>query len=95
MLETTDDTDYADDIEISVIIRVIRGYYDGLTTMNTKNQVLKLYRVRVGHWEIRLKAHDADEAIELARRQMARELPRLYDVIKNLTPARFQVEAAA
>ena len=63
--------------------------------MKTQNQVLKLYRVRVGHWEIRVKARDAEEAIELARRQMARELPRLYDVIRSLTANRFQVEAAA
>jgi hypothetical protein len=63
--------------------------------MNTENQPLKTYRVRVGHWEIRLRARDADEAIELARRQMARDLPRLYDVIRDLTPARFQIEAAA
>lgn len=58
-------------------------------------QPLKTYRIRVGHWEIRLKAHDADEAIQLARRQMARELPRLYDVIRDLAAADFQVEAAA
>jgi hypothetical protein len=62
--------------------------------MNTPNQPLKTYRVRVGHWEIRLKAHTAEEAIQLARRQMARELPRLYDVIRSLTPGRFQIEAA-
>ena len=41
------------------------------------------------------KARDADEAIELARRQLARELPRLYDVIQKLTETHFQVEAAA
>jgi hypothetical protein len=58
-------------------------------------QPLKIYRIRVGHWEICLQAHDAEEAIQLARRQMARELPRLYDVIRTLTAARFQVEAAA
>jgi hypothetical protein len=63
--------------------------------MTTNTQPLKTYRVRVGHWEICLKARDADEAIELARRQMARELPRLYDVIRSLTAARFQVESAA
>jgi hypothetical protein len=61
----------------------------------TENQPLKTYRIRVGHWEIQLKAHDADEAIALARRHMARELPRLYDVIRNLTANRFQVEHAA
>ena len=63
--------------------------------MKPEIQPLKMYRVRVGHWEIRIKARDANEAVELARRQMARELPRLYDVIRNLTAARFQVEAAA
>jgi len=63
--------------------------------MMIQNQPLKTFRIRVGHWEIRLKARDAEEAIALARRQMARELPRLYDVIRNLTTNRFQVEAAA
>lgn len=56
---------------------------------------LKTYHIRVGHWEIRLQAHDPEEAITLARRQMARELPRLYDVIRTLTATRFQVKAAA
>ena len=63
--------------------------------MNTENQPLNLYRVRVGHWEVQLKAHDAEEAVQLARRQLAREMPRLYDVIQTLTATRFQVEAAA
>ena len=63
--------------------------------MNCESEELKTYRVRVGHWEIVLKAHSADEAIELARRAMARELPRLYDVIRAMTANRFQVEAAA
>jgi hypothetical protein len=63
--------------------------------MNTENHLLNTYSIRVGHYEIRLKAHDADEAITLARRQMARELPRLYDIIKSLTTTRFQVEPAA
>jgi hypothetical protein len=63
--------------------------------MHANHQPLKSYRVRVGHWEIRLKARDADEAIAIARRHLARDLPRLYDVIRNLTAARFQVEAAA
>jgi hypothetical protein len=60
-----------------------------------ENHALKTYRVRVGHWEIRLTARDAEEAVELARREMARELPRLYDVIRALTATRFQVEHAA
>jgi hypothetical protein len=63
--------------------------------MNTENHPLKTYVIRVGHYEIRLKAHDAEEAITLARRQMAHELPRLYDIIRSLTTSRFQVEPAA
>jgi hypothetical protein len=64
--------------------------------MNAEYQYksLKMFRIRVGHWEICLKARDADEAVELARRHMARELPRLYDVIRALTASRFLVEAA-
>jgi hypothetical protein len=63
--------------------------------MGTDNQPLKTYRICVGHWQVRLKARDAEEAVQLARRQLARELPRLYDVIRTMTAARFEVEAAA
>jgi hypothetical protein len=44
---------------------------------------------------MQIKAHDMQEAIQIARRQLARELPRLYDVIRSLTVSRFQVEALA
>jgi hypothetical protein len=63
--------------------------------MTNHHELLKTYRVHVGHWEICVKAHDPEEAIQLARRAMAREMPRFYDVIRNLTETRFQVEAAA
>jgi hypothetical protein len=63
--------------------------------MMNHQEPLKTFRVRVGHWEIRVKARGGNEAIEIARRQMARDLPRLYDVIQALTAARFQVESAA
>lgn len=63
--------------------------------MTTDNRTLLTYRVRVGHHEFRVKARDASEAMELARRQLARELPRLYDVIHSLAESRFQVEHAA
>ena len=63
--------------------------------MNCEHRCLKTYRVRVGHWEVRVKAGDAGEAIHVARRHLASELPRLYDVIRSLTVTRFQVEAAA
>ena len=63
--------------------------------MTTDNRTLLTYRVRVGHHEFHVKARDAGEAMELARRQLARELPRLYDVIRSLAENRFQVEHAA
>jgi hypothetical protein len=63
--------------------------------MNSDVATLKTYRVRVGHWEIRVTARDSDEAIAIAKRHLSRELPRLYDVIRSLTANRFQVEHAA
>jgi hypothetical protein len=63
--------------------------------MTTDNRTLLTYRVRVGHHEFRVIAHDAAEAVEVTRRQLARELPRLYDVIRTLAETRFQVEHAA
>jgi hypothetical protein len=63
--------------------------------MTMYEQPLQAFLVRVGHWQVRIKAHDANEAIRVARLQMARDLPRLYDVIRELTPSRFEVETAA
>jgi hypothetical protein len=63
--------------------------------MTTDNRPLLTYQIRVGHLQFRVKARDAAEAIELTRRQLVRDLPRLYDVIRNLTAAQFQVEKAA
>ncbi len=62
--------------------------------MATGRNLVKVFVVRVGFWEVRVKARDNAEAIRLARQQMSRELPRLYDVIRALATARFQVEAA-
>jgi hypothetical protein len=63
--------------------------------MNVDHRPMLSYHIRVGHLEFHLKAHDAAEAIELTRRQLSRDLPRLYDLIRNLTTTRFQVESAA
>jgi hypothetical protein len=63
--------------------------------MDRNESPLRFYRVRVGHFEVLIEAASTDEAIQLARRHFARELPRLYDVIRSLTATRFQVENAA
>jgi hypothetical protein len=63
--------------------------------MSNQSDVLKTFRVCIGHWELRVKAHNCDEAIAIAKKHLSRELPRLYDIIRNLTANRFQVENAA
>jgi hypothetical protein len=63
--------------------------------MTTDNQPLLNFRVRVAHHEFRIRARDAAEAVLLAKRQLGLELPRLYDVIRNLAATQFQVEHAA
>jgi hypothetical protein len=62
--------------------------------MTTDHRPLLTYRIRIGHHDFQVKAHDAAEAVEIARRKLGRELPRLYDIIRNLNAARFQVDAA-
>jgi hypothetical protein len=52
---------------------------------------LQRYRVRLGHAEVRVEGHSPHEAIQLARRQLCRELPRLWDVIQRLEDNRFHV----
>ena len=63
--------------------------------MTTYHEPLQHFVVKVGHWEVRVQARGVDEAVRIARQQMARELPRLYDVIRAMAAARFCVEAAA
>jgi hypothetical protein len=63
--------------------------------MTTDNRPLQTYRIRVGHWETRVTARDDAEALVVARLQLGRELPRLYDVIRNLSVAQIRIEKAA
>ncbi len=58
-------------------------------------ETVQRYRVRVGHLEVVVVARDEAEAIMLARREFARELPRFYDLIRALDPARFELWKAA
>jgi hypothetical protein len=63
--------------------------------MTTDHRPLNTYRVRVGHWQTQVRARDEAEALIVARIQLGRELPRLYDVIRSLTPAQIRIERAA
>jgi hypothetical protein len=73
----------------------LQDFLVGENAMPGNDATLKTYRVRVGHWEVRVNARDSEEAIVIAKRHLSRELPRLYDVIRSLTANRFQVEHAA
>lgn len=53
------------------------------------------YRVRVGHLEVIVIAHDEAEAISLARRELALQFPRFYDLIRAMDPTRFELQKAA
>ncbi len=54
-----------------------------------------VYRVKVGHAEVVVRASSAVEAIVLARRKLAADMPRFYDVIRALEDERFDVRPAA
>jgi len=49
------------------------------------------YLVKVGHKEVLVSGRTSEEAISQARRKLALELPRLYDVICALGAEQFEV----
>ncbi len=63
--------------------------------MPGESRPIRDFRIGVGHWRLCVRARDTEEAIELARQQLIQELPRLYDVIRGMEPARFELEDAA
>lgn len=63
--------------------------------MRDQSKELKNYHVSLGHSVVLVHATTPEEAVAAARRQLALELPRLYDVIFTLTQDRFKVLQAA
>ena len=53
------------------------------------------YRVKVGHTVVVVRGSSVEDAIAKARRQLAEELPLLYDIIRSLDRTRFEVHHAA
>jgi len=51
----------------------------------------KIYRVEMGHYATQVTSDSEDGAIAKARDHFMRELPRLWDVISQLDPAKFRV----
>ncbi len=57
----------------------------------TSELQMRRFRVQVGHNSVEVESRSEQEAIEVARRRLCEELPRLWDVIQNMEPSRFQV----
>jgi len=56
-------------------------------TINHPNE----YTVTLGHNEVTVAGADEAEAIRVARRQLAAEMPRLWDMVYQTDDAKFQV----
>lgn len=54
-----------------------------------------IYKVQLGFNEVIVNSTSMDEAITLAKQKLALELPRFYDIIRDLSPNRFVVQRAA
>ncbi len=63
--------------------------------MVSSTETAHRYRVRMGHLEVVVVAHDEAEAIALARREFSSQLPRFYDLIRSLDTTRFELQKAA
>jgi hypothetical protein len=51
-----------------------------------------VYRVRLGHYQVRVSGRDPHEAVQAARRQLCEELPRMWDVIHQTHDDRFVID---
>ncbi len=49
------------------------------------------FDVRVGLMQVKVKGTNRQEAVENARKQLCKELPRMWDVIQGLAETRFEV----
>ena len=63
--------------------------------MHNQESSERTFRVKLGHSEVTVRANSAAEAIAVARRQLAAEMPRFYDVISRVAASRFEVKSAA
>ena len=63
--------------------------------MHNQETMINVYRVKVGHAEVIVKATSSEEAIAFARRKLALEMPRFYDIIRGLDNTKFEVRQAA
>jgi hypothetical protein len=50
------------------------------------------FEVRVGHARVTVEAETREQALVAARRQLAEEMPRMWDKIYSLEENRFEIE---
>ena len=63
--------------------------------MNNHETETKNYRVKVGYAVVHVRGRTVEEAIASARQKLALEMPRFYDIIRNLDLTDFDVQHAA
>jgi hypothetical protein len=51
----------------------------------------RMYKVDVGHNSVIVESSSPEGAIRAARTLLSQQLPRLWDVIQQLSPEKFQV----
>ena len=52
----------------------------------------QLFDVRIGHTRVQVESRSPEEAIQVARRQLCVEMPRMWDVISTMPELRFEVQ---
>lgn len=55
----------------------------------------RLFEVRLGYTVVRVRGDDAGQARQEARRQLCRQMPRLWDLIRLAEDHRFEVREVA
>ena len=63
--------------------------------MYNRENEMTAYLVKVGYAVVHVRGRSVEEAIASARRELALQMPRFYDVIRNLDRTKFEVQRAA
>ncbi|GAA4437773.1 MULTISPECIES: hypothetical protein [Bremerella] len=62
-----------------------------MATADLNPEMPHRFLVRVGHNQVTVVCQTAAEAIVFAKKQLRRDLPRLWDVISSLSESKFEV----
>ena len=63
-----------------------------IVAMTSESAPRRKYRVKVGFSEVLVECSSKEEAIQLARKKLSSDMPRLYDVIQSIEDKKFDVQ---